>query len=332
MELVSLFNPEEFFSGNGDGTASVSSRGQGLAETLIADYTLPSRAWLPSAAIVVLLGEFGVASGAARTTISRMARRGVLERSTQGRHSSYRLTREHATALWTGGGLIAAYTTQPDSWDGWWTVISFSVPEEESTRRRALRNALRGWGYAPLYDAVWVSPCPLTPEARRDLAGVAPGSMSVFRARQVELDAAVDRQPIQAWDLAAVAGQYEEFIRRWTSLLPHIAAGNVVGAAAVRARTELMDTYRYFFPTLDPLLPAESLPPDWPRVRAREVCIAVYDGLAQQAQEYVRGVVACFEDGPHGDVSAHTIAAMSVGSGVRAGHNQRDGSHLLDHD
>lgn len=317
---MSLFNPEEFFSGSSDGAVSASSRGQGLAETLIADYTLPARAWLPSAAIVALLGEFGVAAGAARTTISRLARRGVLERSTQGRHSSYRLTQEAAVGLWTGGGLIAAYTTQPDSWDGWWTLISFSVPEEESTRRRALRNTLRGWGYAPLYDAVWVSACALTPEALRDLTGVAPGSMSVFRARQVELDADMDRQPIQAWDLSGIADQYEDFIRRWSSLLPHIVAGNVVGAAAVRARTELMNTYRYFFPTLDPLLPAELLPPDWPRARAREVCIEVYDGLAQQAQEYVRGVVACFDDGPHDDVRAHTIAAMTVGRGARGSH------------
>jgi phenylacetic acid degradation operon negative regulatory protein len=320
VELVSLFDPEQFFSESG-GTASASSRGQGLAETLIADYTLPGRAWLPSTAIVALLGEFGVAAGAARTTLSRLARRGVLERSRLGRHSSYRLTRQAAAGLWTGGGLIAAYTTQPDSWDGWWTLISFSVPEEESTRRRALRNALRGWGYAPLYDAVWVSPCPLTPEARRDLAGAAPGAMSVFRARHVELDTAVDRDPIRAWDLTAIAAAYEEFIQRWSTLLPHIAAGRIVGAVAVRARTELMDTYRYFFPTLDPLLPAELLPPDWPRARAREVCIAVYDGLAQQAQDYVRGVVARFTDHIDGNVAAHTVAAMSVGSGDRS----RDG-------
>ncbi|HXR74173.1 PaaX family transcriptional regulator C-terminal domain-containing protein [Actinocrinis sp.] len=312
MDIVNLFNPEEFFSGGG-GSGAGSARGQGLAETLIADYTFPARAWLPSTAIVVLLGEFGVASAAARTTISRMARRGVLERSRQGRYSSYRLTQEAATGLWTGGGLIAAFTTQPDSWDGLWTLVSFSVPEEESTRRRALRTALRGWGYAPLYDAVWLSPFPLTPEARRDLTGVAPGSMSVFRARHVDLDAQLDRHPLEAWDLSAIAAEYEAFIKRWGSLLPSVADGSITGAAAVRARTELMDTYRHFFPTLDPLLPAELLPSDWPRARAREVCIAVYDGLAQQAQEHVRAVVARFADGSHGDIRAHTIAGMSAG-------------------
>lgn len=321
---MNLFNPEEFFSGDdGSWTGSGSSRGQGLAETLIADYTILTRAWLPSTAIVALLGEFGVASAAARTTISRMARRGVLERNRLGRHSSYRLTQEAADGLSIGGSLIAAYTTQPDSWDGLWTLISFSVPEEESTRRRALRTALRGWGYAPLYDAVWLSPFPLTPETRRDLTRVAPGSMSVFRARHVDLDAELDRHPLEAWDLPAIAAQYEVFIRRWSSLLPFITDASITGAAAVRARTELMDTYRHFFPTLDPLLPAELLPRDWPRTRAREVCIAVYDGLAQQAQEHVRAVVARFAEGPYGEIRAHTIAGMSAGISHSEPHRDR---------
>jgi phenylacetic acid degradation operon negative regulatory protein len=80
----------------------------------------------------------------------------------------------------------------------------------------------------------------------------------------------------------------------------------------VGARTEVMNIYRHF-PVLDPLLPIGLLPPDWPRSRAREVCVAVYDGLAQPAQEHVRAVVARFADGPHLDIRAHTIAGMSAG-------------------
>lgn len=52
---------------------------QGLAVTLLADYTLSSRAWLPSAGILALLAEAGVTPAGARTAISRLARRGVLE-------------------------------------------------------------------------------------------------------------------------------------------------------------------------------------------------------------------------------------------------------------
>ncbi|MET9871713.1 PaaX family transcriptional regulator C-terminal domain-containing protein [Streptomyces sp. NPDC006386] len=66
---------------------------------------------------------------------------------------------------------------------------------------------------------------------------------------------------------------------------------------------------------LDPLLPIGLLPPGWPRSRAREVCVAVYDGLLQPAQDHVRSVVTRFAQGPHPDIRAHTIAGMSAGVG-----------------
>ncbi|MCW6007861.1 PaaX family transcriptional regulator, partial [Micromonospora sp. CPCC 205371] len=91
---------------------------QDLAVTLIADYTVRTRAWLPSAAIVALMGEFGVTSGAARTSISRLARRGVLEGSRQGRVSSYRLTREAATDLSNGGTAVGGPRAESGEWGG----------------------------------------------------------------------------------------------------------------------------------------------------------------------------------------------------------------------
>jgi phenylacetic acid degradation operon negative regulatory protein len=198
--------------------------------------------------------------------------------------------------------------------DGWWTLIAFSVPEAESTRRRALRTALRWRGFAPLYDAVWVSPHPLTPKGRIEVADLARGAVSVFRARQEDLETEANRNPVEAWDLPRIAEHYQAFISRWTSLLPHIGAGDVTGADAVRARTEVMQAYRHF-PILDPLLPIGLLPPDWPRPRARAICVAVYDGLLQPAQDHVRATATRFAEGPHPDIRAHTIAGMSAGLG-----------------
>ena len=106
--------------------------------------------------------------------------------------------------------------------------------------------------------------------------------------------------------LANLSHLEEIFIRRWSGLRPRISAGDVTGAAAVRARTEVMNTCRHF-PVLDPLLPIDLLPADWPRSRARDVCVAVYDGLAQPAQQHVRSVAARSADGPHHHVSAHTL-------------------------
>ncbi|MFT7835847.1 PaaX family transcriptional regulator C-terminal domain-containing protein [Saccharothrix sp. BKS2] len=285
---------------------------QGLTVTLMADYTLGSRAWLPSAAIVALLAEAGVSHAGARATTSRLARRGVLEGSRQGRNSSYRLTAAAVHNLAAGGRSIAAAAVDTTTWDGWWTLVAFSLPQEDATRRRELRGLLRWLGHAPLYDGLWVSPHDLTGKLRAQLAELAPGTTTVFRARHVDLGAAVGRHPLDAWDTKAIARHYDDFIRRWSPLLPDVRAARITGAEAVRARTEVMDTYRRL-PILDPRLPLDLLPPGWPREPARDLFAAVYDGLAGPAQEHVRAVAGRFTTDPPTDVRAHTVADLLAG-------------------
>jgi len=310
--VVSPFDIEEIFPDVGTvrlPRRQAHSSPQSLAVTLLADYTLPARAWLPSAAIVALLAESGVTTASGRTAISRLTRRAVLESSRHGRRSSYRLTQPAADNLARGGRWIARFAAEVEPWDGWWTLIAFSLPQEATAERRALRGQLRWLGYAPLYDGLWVSPHPLEEKVATELSKVAVDTMSVFRARHVEIEAIADQRPIEAWDTAALARRYDSFIRRWSALLPGVAAGTVTGAAAVRARTEVMDAYRRF-PVLDPLLPSELMPADWPRQAARDVFVAVYDGLAEPAEEHVRAVAARYDAGRLSDIRAHTTTEM----------------------
>ncbi|NUT18807.1 MAG: PaaX family transcriptional regulator [Hamadaea sp.] len=290
---------------------------QGLTITLIADYTLSRRAWLPSAAIVDLLGQFGVTSSAARVTISRLARRGVLEGRRDGRRSAYRLTAPVAASLAIGGVEVAAFGGEPDSWDGMWTVVAFSMPQEEGNQRRAIRDYLRWHGFAPLYDGVWVSPRPMSPERQGKLAANASSAITFMRSSCLELPTSANRTPIEAWDLAAIAERYQDFIRQWSRLASASAVRRVSGVAAVQARTEVMDAYRRF-PGLDPLLPLELLPAGWPRLRARQVFVSVYDGLAQSATRHIREVVRRTDDGDWSDIRAHSVAEMAAGVGEQA--------------
>ncbi|WP_348650524.1 PaaX family transcriptional regulator C-terminal domain-containing protein [Catellatospora sp. KI3] len=315
-----MFDLEEVFPEAGAALLPRRQAGspQGLGITLVTDYTLSTRGWMPSAALVELFGEFGVTSAAARMTISRLAGRGVLEGRREGRNSAYRLTDSAAANLAQGGQEIAAFGADPRPWDGQWTMVVFSVPHDEAPQRRAVREHLRWHGYAPFYDGVWVSPHPLTAGERAALVEVAFGEMSVFRAQHLDLETDASRNPVDAWDAAGIAQEYTAFLGAWSGVVDRIAAGGIHGAAAVRARTEVMDVYRRF-PVLDPLLPTELLPPDWPRARAREVFAAVYDGLAEPAQEHVRGIVARTAGGPHPQIRAHTVAEMGAGLGLTGG-------------
>jgi phenylacetic acid degradation operon negative regulatory protein len=319
--VTSPYNIEEIFPEEADGSVRLPRRQsgnspQGLAVTLLADYTLRTRARLPSAAMVALLGEAGVSDSGARTAISRLARRGVLEGYRHGRFSSYRLTPAAATFLSIGGSaIVSPASTVP--WDGQWTLIAFSLPQEEGARRRGLRSQLRWMGYAPLFDGLWISPRGLTEKTQALLAEVALGAMTVFRARHVELQAAVLRNPLDAWDTTAIARHYESFIGHWSPIQPRISTGRITGAEAVHARTEVMDTYRRL-PILDPQLPAELLPPGWLREPARELFIAVYDGLAEPAQEHVRAVAGRYAESAVEGVRAHTVADLVAGLNATA--------------
>lgn len=318
--MVSPYEIEEIFPDTDAGSVrparrQASNTAQGLTTTLVTDYTVHTRAWLPSAAIVALAGESGVSSGGARTAMSRMFRRGVLENRRDGRHSAYRLTREAADDLSAGGAWIARFGTGADPWDGCWTLVAFSLPQEQNTQRRALRGELRWLGFAPLYDGLWVSPDALNLTVKGRLSGVSPGAMTVFRASHVELATGSNRNPIEAWDVAAIAQHYKTFIRRWRPLLARIDSGRITGGAAVRARTEIMDAYRRI-PLIDPQLPMELMPAGWPRAQTREIFVAIYDGLAERAQEHVRAVVARCGEHPDADIRAHTVVELAAGPGI----------------
>ncbi|MEV0458228.1 PaaX family transcriptional regulator [Catellatospora methionotrophica] len=311
---MNLFEIEETFpdvAGSRLPRRQAGNSPQGLATTLVADYTLPTRAWLPSAAVTTLLAEFGITSGAARTAISRLARRGVLEGSRDGRHSFYRLTGDAADELSAGGTWIARFAEQARPWDGTWSLVAFSLPQEHDTRRRSLRGQLRWLGFAPLYDGLWVSPDPWNPTVAGRLATLGAGAMTVFRAAHVDLAATADRNPIEAWDIAGIAEHYAAFDRQWRPLLPDVREGRIAGAAAVRARTQIMDAYRHI-PLLDPQLPVELLPAGWPRTRAREVFVEIYDGLAEPAQRHVVEVVGRSAGEPPIGITAHTVAMMAA--------------------
>ncbi|MFI6230867.1 PaaX family transcriptional regulator C-terminal domain-containing protein [Micromonospora echinospora] len=315
--MHSPFAIEEMFPDDGDHPVRLPRRQagsspQGLAVTLLADYTLRDLAWIPSAALVALLAEARVTPTGARAAISRLVRRGVLEGSRQGRHSFYRLSRPAAVDLADGGRWILTATAGARPWDGCWTLVAFSLPKERGTQRRALRGQLRWLGFAPLYDGLWISPHELTPQDRSRLGQVT-GTVTVFRGRTADLDTLTNRQPLDAWDVPGIARHYETFLRRWNPLLPQVRAGQVDGAEAVRARTEVMDTFRRF-PTLDPRLPIELLPPGWLREPAREAFAAVYDGLATAAEQHVRTTVARFGGHAHPGIRAHLTADILAGT------------------
>lgn len=264
-----------------------------LLLTLLGDYWWGQTDPLPSAALVDLLADFGVSDVAARAALSRMVKHGLLESSRQGRHTFYGMTARGQDVMRRGAVRLASFGAADDDWDGRWSLVAFSVPEANRSVREALRTRLRWLGFAPLYDALWLSPHPRHDQALAELADLGVTNATAFVATSPEALPATAVTPQSAWDLDGLAELYRAFVAAWEPTHDALGKGAIAPADALVRRTELMDAWRAF-PGLDPDLPRRLLPADWPRDRARELFLDTYDQLGAPAAVRVRQVVAAY--------------------------------------
>jgi phenylacetic acid degradation operon negative regulatory protein len=263
---------------------------QRLLSTLLGEYWVHTEDALPLGALVDLLQEFGISSGSARATVTRLARRGMLEMERVGRLTRYRITAEGRQDVAEQGRAIREFAAQPRDWDGRWTVAAFSVPEDQRQLRHHLRSYLRWLGFASLFDGLWVAPRGSTATLEQVFRTVGVDQFAVFRTS----DDPCGREPLTAWDLTGVEAAYRDFLAGHGAELDALADGGTTPSGALVARTRVFEDWRTF-PALDPDLPHAWLPDGWPRAEARAVFVGLYNGLAGPATARFRELVAAHD-------------------------------------
>ncbi|MDQ0693065.1 PaaX family transcriptional regulator C-terminal domain-containing protein [Arthrobacter sp. W4I7] len=260
---------------------------QHLVLTMLGDYWQQEASWLPSRLIIALGAHLGITASAASTALSRLAGRGVLEQSSAGRSSRYRLTEAARVRLQIGFRQVSEFGSESRQWDGMWTVVGFSIPESARETRELLRSRLKWLGFSPLYGALWVCPWDRTEAVDEACAAYGVANYVVFRSRTSSLQG---REPIEAWALDEMREQYHPFIETYSRSIPGSPDRALSPAEAFRLRTEIMDSWRAF-PWNDPGLPRELLPADFPLLTARKLFVSAYNSLADPALEHVREVI-----------------------------------------
>ena len=300
----------------------VAQRPPRLLLTLLGDYWWQRTESLPSAAIVGLLAEFGVSDSAARAALSRLTRNGLLVTSRSGRRTFVRLSQRAADVLDDGGRRIFSFGATPAPWDGMWSLVAFSIPEEHRSARDELRKELRWLGFAPLYDGLWVCPRDHAGDVMARLKDLGIATATAFRATALPavgasaIDAADGADgagsrlvtadiPARAWDLSGLRDRYQEFTEFAGLLRDQTVAGEITTADALVARTRVMNEWRAF-PAMDPDLPYELLPPAWPRAGARDLFITCYDLLGPLAARRVRQIIARYSPELAGRAAYHS--------------------------
>jgi phenylacetic acid degradation operon negative regulatory protein len=253
---------------------------QHMLLTLIGEYGLHVGDPIPSASLVLILGEFGVTNAGARAAIARLARRGILVATRSGRTTAYAMTDRCAWMVAEGRRLTLEFTGAMRTWDGRWTLVSYSIAQERRAQRALLRTRLRWLGFAPMQDGLWISPRPPGHLLHEALADLGVGSCAVFIADPVPGPDRLD--PLTAWDLDEARTAYAVFIDEFRKVLQTLRRGRVSASEALIARTRL--TYRWFaFANSQTELPEALLPADWPGAAARQLFEELYDGLGPLA-------------------------------------------------
>jgi phenylacetic acid degradation operon negative regulatory protein len=248
-----------------------------LLLTILGEFVLPRGgvAWTQS--LVDALATLGVAERNARQAIARTAEQGFIESERVGRRARWRLTTHGRELLTVGTERIYGFGTDGDEWDDHWLVVLCAVPEDQRTKRHHLRSRLAFAGFGFLTPTVAISPHTdrelVANGVLRDLDLV--GASAVFHAEAGTLTPVHDLLS-RAWDLDALAAEYETFVTGFGRRRP--STDDEQFATLV----ELVHGWRRF-PFVDPEIPERLLPDRWPGRRAKRTFDERHAALAPRA-------------------------------------------------
>jgi phenylacetic acid degradation operon negative regulatory protein len=281
-------NPAETDGAGGDATTR-SARLRHLIITVYGLYARHDGGWLSVATLIRLLADLGIDEPAARSAISRLKRRGILQSRRHGGSAGYQLSAEALAILREGDARIFRRRRATPA-DGWVLAV-FSVPESERHRRHVLRSELARLGFGMVAPGVWIVPAH-------------PQDTTAETLRRLELDAYADlfradhlafgdpaAKIRRWWDLDELERQYESFIGTHEPVLRHWEQeGPPGGRAALADYVRVLTDWRRL-PYLDPGLPAELLPDGWVGIRAADLFFSLRALLEEPAGAYAKRII-----------------------------------------
>lgn len=264
-------------------------RTQLIIFNLFGDYVSPRQAAVPTAGLLEVLGALDVSERAARSTLSRMKRKGWLSSRRHGRQSLYYLTPAGKALLEEGTQRL--FGPRPDRWDGRWHLVAYSLPQQMRKSRHQLRTRLSWMGFGMLHPGTMVAAYARRQEVLALIRELRLESYAHFFT-EADLDTPSPGEIVtRCWDLPELNQRYSSFIERHR---PNYEA--FLGERERRGSLPLdrsfvhrfWATYEFStFPREDPNLPPPLQPEGWLGVQAAELLIRYRALLKEPAEKYI---------------------------------------------
>ena len=275
--MTSLEQDDSLSAAAGADEATAAPRPQSLMLSFFGIHALGRSTAIATGSLIDVFARTGITEEAVRSTLTRMVRRGLLERHRRGRKTYFGITPRAASVLQDGHDRIWRTGAVNRDWDGTWTVVGFSLPEAWRRERHDLRSRLVWGGFGPLQNGMWVSPGTVDVPALVEGLGL-DAQLKVFRGAMTAGPTDARGVLAAAFDIDGIAAGYRAFLERWDGPAPANSGSDDL-ARQLLLHTDWLDLVRR-----DPHLPAEHLPADWPAGRAEEIFRSLarrYEGTAR---------------------------------------------------
>lgn len=260
-------------------------RASSVLITVFGDAIAPRQqsVWLGS--LISLLALFDLSPRLVRTSAFRLSADDWFVAARVGRRSYYELSTIGMQRVQHADRRI--YEFNLPQWDGKWTLVLLDARLRASELQH-LQRELMWESFGRLSAHVFAHPH-VNHEALAEIikAAGAHERVAVLRAESLPAYAGRPLQDIMhdTFDLTRVAQAWNQFLRRFEPLMAE--AAQLPPAEAFFARTLLIHEYRRVL-LRDPNLPEAFLPDDWPGVRARQLCEAIYANLLKASERFLR--------------------------------------------
>ncbi len=176
--------------------------------------------------------------------------------------------------------------------DGW-VLVSFSMPETDRDKRHVLRSKLMWHGMGNLSSGLWIAPARILDDVRETVKALGLVEYTdVFHASHEGMGDLAELVR-RSWDLDALSASYRSFLDHHRPVSDALARRRtaIAGEEAFTLYTHALHEWRKF-PYLDPGLPLELLPDEWPGRAAAELFKQLRTRLEPFAFEFAAAVAS----------------------------------------
>jgi phenylacetic acid degradation operon negative regulatory protein len=259
-----------------------------LLRTIVGLYFRRVDGWMSAARLVALMQALDVPEPATRTALARMKKKGLLVSRAVDRVTGYALGEGAVEMLQKGDRRI--FSPRNMGPDDPWCLISFSVPEQQRPLRHQLRRRLHWIGAGIVTPALWICPGFLSDEVEDIVDEVgARGYVTLFTAERPRVAGELRTAVAGWWDLTALEELHRGFIAEAAASVDGdtVDDDTVAPGVAFARYIRGVDGWRSI-PYLDPGLPLDLLPTDWPGAQSAGVFAAISSRYADAGWDFVR--------------------------------------------